>query len=103
MPKGSRALSNDIREVMDTYFHREELEDKAGGDADDDQEMSTDTEAAVTVRQLKVSNPVDTVAPATALRTQDPEEFYYDSDDSVLDLDEEYPGLGERIIEWHTA
>ena len=47
--------------------------------------------------------PVDTVAPATALRPQDPEEFYYDSDDSVLDLDEEYPGLGERIIEWHTA
>ena len=29
---------------------------------------------------------------------QDPEELYYDSDDSVLDLDEEYPGLGERII-----
>ena len=37
-------------EVVDTYFHREELEDKAGRDADDDQEMSTDTEAAVTVR-----------------------------------------------------
>ena len=32
---------------------------------------------------------------ATAPRPQDPEEFYYDSDDSVLDLDEEYPGLGK--------
>ena len=32
---------------------------------------------------------------ATAPRPQDPEEFYYNSDDSVLDLDEEYPGLGE--------
>ena len=35
---------------MDAYFHREELEDKAGRDADDDQKMSTDTEAAVMVR-----------------------------------------------------
>ena len=106
-------LPDDIREVVDAYFHREELEDKAGRDADDDQEMSTDTEAAVTVRQLKVSNPVatvllqravhDTLAPATAPRPQDPEEFYYDSNDSVLDLDEEYPGLGECIIEWQAA
>ena len=43
-------LPDDIWEVVDAYFHREELEDKAGRDADDDQEMSTDTEAAVTVR-----------------------------------------------------
>ena len=80
---------------------------------DDDQEMSTDTEAAVTVRRLQVSDPVatvllqiamhDTLMPATAPRPQDPEEFYYDLDDSVLDLDEEYPGLGERIIEWQAA
>ena len=98
---------------MDAYFHREELEDKAGRDADDDQEMSTNTEAAVTVRRLKVSDPVamaslqravrDMLLPATALRPQDPEELYYDSDDSVLDLDEEYPGLGECIIEWQAA
>ena len=45
----------------------------------------------------------DTLALATALRPQDLEEFYYDSDDSVLDLDEEYPGLGECIIEWQAA
>ena len=99
--------------MVDAYFHREELEDKVGRDADDDQEMSTDTEAAVTVRRLQVSNPVamasfqravhDTLAPATAPRPQYPEEFYYDLDDSVLDLDEEYPGLGECIIEWQAA
>ena len=98
---------------MDTYFHREELEDKAGRDTDDNQEMSTDTEAAMTVRRLQVSDPVamaslqramcDTLTPATAPRPQDPEEFYYNSDDSVLDLDEEYPGLGKRIIEWQAA
>ena len=85
--------------MVDAYFHREELEDKAGRDVDDDQEMSTDTEAAVTVRRLKVNDPVamaslqramrDTLALATAPRPQDPEEFYYDSDDSVLNLDEE--------------
>ena len=99
--------------MVDAYFHREELEDKAGRDADDDQEMSTDTEAAMTVRRLKVSDPMatvslqravhDTLALATAPRPQDPEEFYYDSDDFVLDLDEEYPGLGECIIEWQAA
>ena len=69
-------LPNDIWEVVDAYFHREELEDKAGRDVDDDQEMSTDTEAAVTVRRLKVSDPVaplqwavhDTLMLATAPR-----------------------------------
>ena len=45
----------------------------------------------------------DMLTPATAPRPQDPEEFYYDLDDSVLDLDEEYPGLGEHIIEWQAA
>ena len=45
----------------------------------------------------------DTLVLATALRPEDPEEFYYDSDDSVLDLDEEYPGLVECIIEWQAT
>ena len=45
----------------------------------------------------------DTLMPATASRPQDPEELYYDSDDSVLDLDEEYLGLGECIIEWQAT
>ena len=106
-------LPNDIREVVDTYFHRQELEDRANTDMDDDQEMSTDMEATVTVRRLQVSDPMattslqravcDTLMPATAPRPQDPEEFYYNSDDSILDLDEEYPGLGECIIEWQAA
>ena len=96
---------------MDAFFHREELENRPGDLVDDDQEMNTDTEAAVTVRRLKVNDPVatvslqravcDTLAPATAPRPQEPKELHYDSDDSVLDLDEEYPGLGEQIIEWH--
>ena len=99
--------------MVDAYFHRKELEDRVNRDADDDQEMSTDTEAAVTVRRLQVSNPMatvslqravrDTLTLATAPRPQDLEEFYYDSDDSVLNLDEEYPGLGEHIIEWQFA
>ena len=75
--------------------------------------MSTDTEAAVTMRKLRVSDPVataslqqvvcDTLMPATAPRPQEPEELHYDSDNSVLDLDEEYLGLGECIIEWQAA
>ena len=113
IPRGFRALPPDIREVVDAFFHREELENRADGGVDDDQEMSTDTKAAVTMRKLRVSDPVataslqqavhDTLVPATALSPQDPEEFYYDLDDSVLDLDEEYPGLGECIIEWQAA
>ena len=31
------------------------------------------------------------------------QEYYYDSDDSVLDLDEEYPELAERVIQWQAA
>ena len=113
IPRGFRALIDDIREVVDAYFHRQELEDRVNRDVDDNQEMSTDTEAAMTVRRLQVSDPMataslqravhDTLVPATAPRPKDPEEFYYDLDDSVLDLDEEYPGLGECIIEWQAA
>ena len=82
-------------------------------DTGDDQEMSTDTKAAVMVRRLKVNDLMataslqgavcDTLAPATAPRPQEPEEYYYDSEDSVLDLDEEYPSLGEHIIEWQVT
>ena len=45
----------------------------------------------------------DKLTPATAPRPQEQEEYYYDSDDSVLDLDEEYPGLVERIVELQAA
>ena len=67
----------------------------------------------MTVRRLQVSDPMatallqravhDMLVPTTAPRLQDPEEFYYDSDDSILDLNEEYPGLEEHIIEWQAA
>ena len=50
IPRGFRVLPSYIREVVDAYFHRQELEDRANRDVDDDQEMSTDTEATVTVR-----------------------------------------------------
>ena len=62
IPRGFRALPDDIREVVDAYFHRQELEDRAGRDMDDDQEMSTDTETAMTVRRLQVSDPVATAS-----------------------------------------
>ena len=106
-------LPDDIWEVVDAYFHRQELEDRANRDVDDNQEMSTDMEASVTGRRLQVSDPMatallqravfDTLMPATAPMPQDREEFYYDSDDFILDLNEEYPGLGECIIEWQAT
>ena len=84
-----------------------------GRDADGNQEMSTDTEVATMVRGLKVDDPVasaslqgamhDMLTLATAPRTQEQEEYYYNSDDSVLDLDEEYPGLAECIVEWQAT
>ena len=30
-------------------------------------------------------------------------EYYYDSDNSVLDLDEEYPDLAEQVVEWQAT
>ena len=48
IPRGFRVLPDDIQEMVDTYFHIQELEDRANRDADDNQEMSTDMEAAVT-------------------------------------------------------
>ena len=50
VPRGFRALPADVQEAVDAYFHREELENRADRDGDEDQEMSTDTEVAVTVR-----------------------------------------------------
>ena len=41
----------------------------------------------------------EALAPATAPRPAE-EEYYYDSDDSVVDLDEQYPDLVERIVQW---
>ena len=74
--------------------------------------MSTDTEATNTVRRLQLHCPVATaslqmavreaLSPATATRPQE-EEYQYDSNDFVLYLDEEYPGLAEWVVQWWTA
>ena len=103
-------LPANVREVMDEYFHREELEIRVG--LDKDQDMSTDTEAAEMVRRLQVHGPVasaslqvavrDALALATAAKPQE-QEYYYDSDDLVLDLDEEFPDLAEWVVEWQAA
>ena len=39
---------------------------------------------------------------ATAARLQE-QEYYYDSDDSVLDIDEKYPELAEWVVQWKVA
>ena len=110
VPRNFRILPDDVREVIDLYFHREGL------DVQDNQEsdncVSTDTEAANTVRCLQLHclaakaslqmAVCEALAPATATRPQE-EEYQYDSDDSVLDLDEEYPGLAEWVVQWRAA
>ena len=102
VPRNFRILPDDVREVVDLYFHREGLDVQTNQESDDC--VSTDTEAANTVRHLQLHCPEVTaslqmavheaLAPATAARPQE-EEYQYYSDDSVLDLDEEYPGLAE--------
>ena len=37
--------------------------------------------------------------PATAPRPQE-QEYYYDSNDSVLDLDAEFPDIAQRVVQW---
>ena len=74
--------------------------------------MSTDTEATETVRQLNLQCPEaadslqvavrKALAPTTAARPRE-EEYYYDSDDSVLDIDEQFPKLAERVVQWQAA
>ena len=79
VPRNFRVLPTDVREVVDLYFHREELEAKEHWESDDC--MSTDTEAANTVRCLQLHCPVakaslqmavcEALAPATATRLQE--------------------------------
>ena len=104
VPRNFRILPADVREVVNLYFHREGLEVEKNQESDDC--MSTDTEAANTVRHLQLHCLVAmaslqmavhvALAPATAARPQ--EEYHYDSDDSVLDLDEEYLGRMGRAV-----
>ena len=54
--------------------------------------------AAMASLQMAMREPL---APATAARPQ--EEYHYDSDDSVLDLDEEYLDLAEWVMQWQAA
>ena len=110
VPRNFRILPADVREVIDLYFHREGLEAKENQESDDC--MSTDMETANTVRRLQLHCSVamallqmamcEALAPATAARPQE-EEYHYDSDDSVLDLDEEYPDLAEWVVQWWAA
>ena len=110
VPRNFRVLPTDVREVVNQYFHREELERRV--DLDEEEFMSTDTEAAETVRRLQLDCPAamvslqvavhEALAPATAAQLQE-EEYYYDSDDSVLHIDEQYPKLAERVVQWQAA
>ena len=110
VPRNFRILPDGVREVVDLYFHREGLEAQENQESDDC--TSTDTEAANTVRHLKLHCPAATASlqmavhealvPATATRPQE-EEYQYNSDESVLNLDEEYPGLAERVVQWWAA
>ena len=63
-----RVLPVDIREAVDVYFHREELEDWAEKDPDEDQDMSTDMEAVGMVRQLQVGDPTALASLQEAVR-----------------------------------
>ena len=81
VPRNFRILPDDVREVIDLYFHREGL------DVQENQESydctSIDTEAANTVRRLQLHCQVATaslqmamheaIAPATATRPQEEE------------------------------
>ena len=109
IPRNFRILPADVREVVDLYLHREGLEAEKNQESDDC--MSTNTEATNTVRHLQLHCPVamaslqmavhEALVPATAARPQ--EEYHYNSDDSVLDLDEEYPDLAEQVMQWWAA
>ena len=105
VPRNFCVLPANMREVVNQYFHREELERRM--DLDEEESMSTNTEATETVRQLQLDSPAATVSLqvavcevlvlATAAQPQEQEEeYYYDSDDSVLDIDEQYPELGRK-------
>ena len=79
---------------------------------EEEESMSTDMEAAETVHRLNLQCPESmeslqvamhqALTLATAPRPAQ-EEHYYDSDDSVVDLDEQYPYLAQRIVQWQAA
>ena len=112
VPRNFSVLPASVWEVIDQYFHREELERRV--DLDEEESMSTDMEATETVRRLQLDSPAamaslqvavhEALMLATAARPQEEEEeYYYDSDDLVLDIDEQYPELAERVMQWQAA
>ena len=110
VPRDFHQLPVNVQELIDQYFHREELETRAT--TEEEESMSTDTEATETVRRLNLQCPESmeslqvamckALTLATAPRPTE-EEYYYDSDDLVVDLDEQYPDLAERIVQWQAA
>ena len=66
IPRNFRLLPDDVREVVDLYFHREGLEVKENQESDDC--MSTDMEAANTVRHLQLHCPAATASLQMAVR-----------------------------------
>ena len=52
MPRDFCQLPVDMQQLIDQYFHREELE--ASATAEEKESMNTDTEAAETVRRLNL-------------------------------------------------
>ena len=105
-PRGDIRTSIIPRDFRILPDDREGLEVQENQESDDC--MSTDMEAANTIRCLQLHCPAamaalqmavhEALVPDTAAQLQE-EEYQYDSDDSVLDLDEEYPGLAERVVQ----
>ena len=66
VPRNFRVLPADVREVVNQYFHREELERRV--DLDEEECMSTDTEASETVRRLQLDCPAAVPSLQVAVR-----------------------------------
>ena len=60
VPRYFRVLPTNVREVVNQYFHREELERRV--DLDKEESMSTDTEATEPVRRLQLDSPTATAS-----------------------------------------
>ena len=110
VPGNFRMLPDDVREVVSLCFHGEGLDVQESREGDEC--VSADTEAANTVRHLRLHCPAaaaslqmavrEALALAAAVQPRG-EECQCDSDNSVLDLDEECPGLAERVVRWRAA
>ena len=66
VPRNFRILPTDVWEVVDLYFHRDRLEAEKNQESNDC--MSTDMEAANTVRRLQLHCPAATASLQMAMR-----------------------------------